>query len=565
MKSVLAWWDRVERRYTYRIPTAVVCTALLVVGTAVWGMSSDDRKTGQREIVAGAPAPARSAAPTQGAPGQPATQAAGAPSTAAQGGQASAAPSGAAPSAPSGGSTSAGGYTAPSGGTASASGGAAPSGSGSSASGGTSGGTSGGGTSPSSGNTPSDQSTQAAPAEQVSSQPEENACPNGLDQGDCTGVTPDTIRIGTHSAQTRCGTPLPDTTDPNEAEASDWVKYVNDVEGGINGRKLDLYTADDGYCPEYAGRAAAQLIDENRVFSVQGFLGVDQNRVVAEKAQSRGVPYLAGGGPQEWAQKWTIFHQNQSSYDVMYPAVLKYIVGKNGLNMPDKKIGMMYVDTPDVRDPTLRSFQAVPEAKIVASLPITASGGIKQDFLNEITEFRSKGAEVIYCNCHPLNMVAFVQQADAQGYKPQYTFVSQGADLDLVLRLFPGDSTWAQNAKGLSNFCHQTHPCSAPYAEKIKKVKPGAVVSQVSLIGVHAIEMWAEPLRRMGPQVNRTKLMQQWADLNGWSTGLTGPIYLSPDRSTGAIGFAVYQSPGAGAHNYQMVDVNGSAYNQDWR
>lgn len=516
MNRLLTYWRQFEGRYTYRIPTAALTVAALLIATGLWAAAN-----GGSGAVPGSNLQAGGQAPTAGSPYG------GAGSESADSGSATTIAGG-----PAATGTSPRRVTGAGGGT-----GQAPT------------------TAP--GAPPSGEGAAPQPAG-----PAASACPEGLDEGDCTGVTADTIRIGTHSAQTQCGTEIPDTSDPNEAEADDWIEYINNVEGGIHGRKLESYEADDGYCPEMAGAAANKLVDQDRVFSVQGFLGVDQNRVVAEKAQSRGVPYLTGGGPQEWSGRWSVFHQNQSSYDVMYPAVLKYIVGSQGLNMPKAKIGMMFVDTPDVKDPTMRSFAAVPSANVVAKIPL--SDGIKQNFLEEIRQMQAAGAEVVYCHCHPLNMVAFVQQADAQQFKPQYTFVSQGADLDVVLRLFPGDSTWAKNVKGLSNFCHQSHDCAKPYEAKLKQVKPDAIMSQLSLVGIHAIEMWAEPMRRVGPDLSRTRYMGALQGLEGWTTGLTAPVDLAPDRSVGAMGFAVYHSPGSGARNYQMVSVGDQAFRNDW-
>ena len=498
MEAIRRAWQRLEQRYTYRIPTAIVCTVTLLITTAIWTVATDDRR--DRLDTAGGPetltqdgaglatgSTADTTATTVAATDTTATAAG--PTTAGAG----------AAQAPGGGAGGAGAT---------------------------------------------------------------NACPEGLDKGVCTGITGDRIRVGTHTAATQCGAPLPDTSDPDEAEAEDWVLYINQVQGGVNGKQLELHDADDGYCPEYAGAAARQLIDEARAFAVQGFLGADQNRTVAEYAQGRGVPYLAGGGPQEWAGRWSVFHQNQSSYDVMYPAILRFIVGPAGLNRPNAKIGMMYVDTPDVADPTNRAFKAVPEANVVAKIPLQQ--GIKQSFLNEIREMVAAGVDTVYCNCHPLNMVAFVQQADAQGFKPQYTFISQGYDLDLVLRLFAGDSTWSKNAKGLSNFCHPSHPCAKPYEAKLKQVRPEAILSQVSLLGIHAIELFAEPMRRAGENLNRASYSQALQGLEGWTTGLTAPIDLAPDRSVGLTGFAMYQSPGSGSRAYQMIDAGGQTFRNGW-
>lgn len=406
---------------------------------------------------------------------------------------------------------------------------------------------------------PGGEGDTAAPPPEEEEPPEQDpgACPEGLDAGGCTGVTDQTIRLGIHTAESECGVPLPDTSDEDEADADTWVDYINEIEGGLHGRLIEYYEADDGYCPSMAGEAARELIDEHRVFSVQGYLGVDQNRTVAEHADARGVPYLSGGGPRDWAERWSIFYQSQSSYELMYEQVLRYIVSPDGLDMPDANIGMMYADTPDVEEPTFRSFDRVPEANVVESIPIE---GIQQDFSSEISQMRASDVDVVYCNCHPLNTVSFVNQADAQLWHPQYTFVSQGHDLDIILRLFSDESTWKKNAEGLSNFCHQSHPCHEPYVEKLRQVNPDAEVSQVSLVGIHAIEMWAEPIRRVGPELNRERYMEELGGLDGWTTGLTGGMHYEPNRSVGATGFAKYVSPGEGADEYEMVSVNGEAY-----
>jgi ABC-type branched-subunit amino acid transport system substrate-binding protein len=515
MNPLNRWIERLQRRYSYRLPAAIWCTAGLIAITGIWAVAdSDNPRPG--EVVAG--------------PGYE-QQDGGGDVSAAGGGERSAT------------TTQKGGQK----GTGGNDGGGNTGGSGGGQGGGQPGGAGG-----AAGPAPAPGGSAAASV----------ACPEGYDKGVCTGVTADTIRVGSHVAETECGTPIPDTSDEREAEPEDWINYINKVQGGVHGRKLQLFEADDGYCPEMAGQAARKLIDEDRVFTVQGFLGVDQNRTVADYAQGRGVPYIAGGGPSEWAGRWDVFHQGQSSYDVMYPSLLRFIVGKQGLDKPDAKIGMMYVDTDDVSEPAKRAVKAVPKANVVEAIPL--SQGIKQNFLEEIRALRAAGADVVFCHCHPLNMVAFVQQADAQQYKPQYTFVSQGQDLDLVLRLFPGDSTWAKNAKGLSNFCHPSHPCAKPYEAKLKQVRPDVIMSQVGLIGIHAFEMWAEPMRRVGKDLNRQNYTQALRGLEGWTTGLTAPVDLNPDRSTGITGFAMYQSPGPGSRNYEMVNAGGQPFRNGW-
>jgi hypothetical protein len=389
----------------------------------------------------------------------------------------------------------------------------------------------------------------------------------------CTGITRTTIRLGAHIPWSlQCGAvPVAAGDNPQEPHPLAWLDYINRFEPQrVYGRTLIYYPkpkdrgdragTDDGACAVMARAAATYLIDTRRVFSVQGWLGTNTIPAVAELAQLRGVPYLAGGGPREWSQRWRVFHQNYASGDHSTTALLRFIKSPKGLNRAEAQLGVLYRNTPDNKLYTLRSLAVVPFHRKALAEPIVDG---QPDFLNQIRDFKNANVDLVFCNCVFTDLVSFVRQADAQGYTPQYTFAGQGADLDLTLRAFGPDSSWVRNrTRGLSAMCYPDHPCARSFAGRLRRVlEPPQEVTQLSLFTAHLAEIWVEALHRVGPNLNRPLFMRALESLDGWTDGLTAPLEVFPDRSVGVSGFAVYQADPV-ALKYEMLDVDGRPFSR---
>ncbi|MEM7442324.1 MAG: ABC transporter substrate-binding protein [Pseudomonadota bacterium] len=65
------------------------------------------------------------------------------------------------------------------------------------------------------------------------------------------------------------------------------------AEGGVNGRRLELISYDDGYEPEAAIENTLRLIDEDLVFALIGAVGTPTSAVTAPIAAEAGVPFIA--------------------------------------------------------------------------------------------------------------------------------------------------------------------------------------------------------------------------------------------------------------------------------
>ncbi|UCG14259.1 MAG: ABC transporter substrate-binding protein [Deltaproteobacteria bacterium] len=112
--------------------------------------------------------------------------------------------------------------------------------------------------------------------------------------------------------------------------------------GGVNGRKLELVSYDDGYEPEKAIKNTANLIKDDKVFALIGAVGTPTSKAAQPIATDAGVPFI---GPFTGAA----FLRNPSlgnviniraSYDQETEAWIEHLTTDLGLS----RIAILYQD-----------------------------------------------------------------------------------------------------------------------------------------------------------------------------------------------------------------------------
>src|SRR5437016_11199236 len=75
-----------------------------------------------------------------------------------------------------------------------------------------------------------------------------------------------------------------------------YFKMVNE-RGGINGRKVNLISLDDGYAPPRTVEQTRRLVESDEVALIFSSLGTAQNNAIAKYLQAKNVPqlFLASG------------------------------------------------------------------------------------------------------------------------------------------------------------------------------------------------------------------------------------------------------------------------------
>jgi branched-chain amino acid transport system substrate-binding protein len=119
-----------------------------------------------------------------------------------------------------------------------------------------------------------------------------------------------------------------------------YFKKIN-AEGGINGRKINFVSYDDGYSPPKAVEQARKLVESDEVLLIFNSLGTPSNSAIQKYMNSKKVPQLfVATGAAKWNDPkdfpWTMGWQ--PSYQVEARIYAKYLLKEK----PDAKIAIMY-------------------------------------------------------------------------------------------------------------------------------------------------------------------------------------------------------------------------------
>src|ERR1700757_3295926 len=119
-----------------------------------------------------------------------------------------------------------------------------------------------------------------------------------------------------------------------------YFRKIND-EGGINGRKINFISYDDGYSPPKAVEQARRLVESDEVFLIFGSLGTPSNTAIQKYMNAKKVPQLfvqtgatKWNDPQNfpWTIGWSPNYQNEARI------YAKYILKEK----PNAKIAVLY-------------------------------------------------------------------------------------------------------------------------------------------------------------------------------------------------------------------------------
>ena len=119
-----------------------------------------------------------------------------------------------------------------------------------------------------------------------------------------------------------------------------YFKMIND-QGGINGRKINLISLDDGYSPPKAVEQVRKLVEQDEVLALFQNLGTPSNSAIHKYVNAKKVPHLfLATGATKWADPqhypWTLGFN--LSYQAEGQIYARYLLK----NKPAAKIGILY-------------------------------------------------------------------------------------------------------------------------------------------------------------------------------------------------------------------------------
>ena len=294
-----------------------------------------------------------------------------------------------------------------------------------------------------------------------------------------------------------------------------YFKKVN-AEGGINGRKVNLISLDDGYSPPKTVEQARRLVEQEQVLLLFASLGTATNSAIQKYMNSKRVPQLfvvtgasKFGKPREYPWTMGFITPNDAEAKVYAKYVLRAA--------PDARIGVLYQYDDFGKDYLTgfkqglgaRAGQIVMEQTYEVTAPTVDS---------QIVNLKNSGATVFLNISTPKFAALAIRKAAEIGWKPLHIVGRISASVGTVM--IPAG---VENAKGIvsSNFMRDpddpewsASPEVTAWRLWMKKYNPQAnPLETENVTGYTFSQALVQVLKQCGDELTRDNVMRQAANL----------------------------------------------------
>ena len=302
-----------------------------------------------------------------------------------------------------------------------------------------------------------------------------------------------------------------------KAEAA-YFAMIND-QGGINGRKINFISRDDGYSPPKTVEMARQLVERDEVLLLFNPLGTPTNSAIREYMNEQKVPqlFVSSGAAKFNDPKhfpWTM-GGIQPSYRVEARIYARYILA----NLPDAKIAVLYQND-DVGKDYLIGFRdglGNNADKMIVGTQSYETTDATID--SQIVALHGSGANVLLTAAVPKFAAQTIRKVYDVGWKPTHFLGYISSSIGVVLR--PAGPEKCIGIISATISYDPTDPQwqdTAEYKEWLawmKKYNPsGNLADSFNLVGYGAAQGMAAVLKASGDNLTRENVMKQAANIH---------------------------------------------------
>jgi branched-chain amino acid transport system substrate-binding protein len=334
----------------------------------------------------------------------------------------------------------------------------------------------------------------------------------GPASGQTPGVTATEIKIG--------------NTNPYSGPASAYgtigkaigayFKMVNE-QGGINGRKINYITYDDGYSPPKTVEMVRRLVEQDQVAAVFQPLGTPPNSAIHKYMNQQKVPQLfVATGATKWNDAknfpWTIgFQPNYQTEGRIYAAYVQK-------NVPDAKVGILYQNDDYGKD-YLKGFEDGLGEAAKKLIVLKQSYEVTDPTIDsQIVNLKNSGANVFFNITIPKFAVQAIKKSHDIGWKPLHLLNNVSSSLGSVLK-----PAGLEASRGLITALYMKEITDPQWKNDkgfldwvawMKKYYPeGALDDQFNAYGYTAAQILAHTLKQCGNDLSRENIMRQAGNL----------------------------------------------------
>jgi branched-chain amino acid transport system substrate-binding protein len=276
-------------------------------------------------------------------------------------------------------------------------------------------------------------------------------------------------------------------------------KAINDA-GGINGRKLELLTLDDGNDAARAGENAKKLIADGAL-ALFGYASATLSRPALPLVEAAKIPFFA---PFTGAESMRVFNRHVYNIRASYADELNKIV-QHYASLGSKTFAVVYYD-----DAVGKENLAVVE-RALQTLQLKSAGSVA---LNRATPDIASGVQAITAAKPDVVIQTTLYKASADMIK---AVKAKGGGMQFVNTSFASATALAaelgKDGVGLAvstvvpPFTRRSVPIVAEYLKQFTASFPKETPSFTSLESYIAAKVLAEGIKRAGKSVTRESLL----------------------------------------------------------
>lgn len=304
--------------------------------------------------------------------------------------------------------------------------------------------------------------------------------------------------------------------------------YFNKINeaGGINGKKIEFLTVDDGYSPPKAVEQVRKLVEQDTVLAIFQPLGTPSNAAIHKYLNGKKVPQLfAATGASQWNDPenfpFTIgFNINYVDEGRTYG---KYIAGKQ----PNAKIGILYQNDDYGKDylKGLKDGLGDKAKLIVAEATYEVSDPTVD---SQIATLKGSGADTFLNVTTPKFASQAIRRAYDIGWKPTQYLNNVSASVGSVLT-----PAGLDKSVGLVTIAYYKDPTDKQWDDDpgmkewrefmTKEYPEGSLNDGVNVYAYIAAQTLVQVLKQCGSEVTSENVMKQAANLKDFAPPLLLP------------------------------------------
>jgi ABC-type branched-subunit amino acid transport system substrate-binding protein len=305
-----------------------------------------------------------------------------------------------------------------------------------------------------------------------------------------------------------------------------YFKKIN-AEGGINGRKINFISYDDGYSPPKTVEQARKLVESDEVLLVFNSLGTPPNSAIHKYMNSKKVPQLfVATGATKWNDPkdfpWTMGWQpNYQSEARIYA---KYILKEK----PNAKIAVLYQNDDYGKD-YLKGLKDGLGAKAASMIIAEESFETTEPTVdNHIVKLKSTGADLFVDIATPKFAAQAIKKVAEIEWKPLHFLNNVSASVGSVIK-----PAGFENSQGIISAAYlkdasdpqwDNDPGMKKFYDFLAKDFPeGNKLDGSVVVGYGVAQTLVEVLKKCGDDLTRENIMKQAASLKNFRTEVLLP------------------------------------------